>query len=131
MGFLEIQQLLYGLHIMGTAYAEALHAGTVRRDGEIPPRLWSEPIIALHPIKIYLDIGNTVIVQAITNGMEYGKYIKPSASSHMPQSDFAIMCRRGPVSDYRKKITYDFFWDRNDHYFKIRLNQSCEIHPSY
>jgi hypothetical protein len=131
MGFLEIEQLLQGLREMSVAYAEALHAGTVRRDGEIPPRVWSEPIKALHPIKIYNDIGNTVIVQAITNGMEYGKYITPTTSSHMAQGDYCIMSRCGPVADYRKQITYDLFWNRNDHYFKPRLNQFYELLPTY
>lgn len=117
MDFRTIDSLMQGLREMGPAYAEALDSGTVSRDGEIPPRFWSKPIKALHPIKVYKDQGNIVIVQTITNGFEFGKYITPGTSSHVAQGDFYITRTRGPVADYQKRITPDKFWE-SDRLFK-------------
>ena len=94
MGFLEITWLVQDLRVMGSNHAVAMHNGETLRDGEIPSRYWSEPIKALHPIRVYHDVGNTVIVQVITNGMEYGKYIALPTSSSMPHSDFHLMRTR-------------------------------------
>jgi hypothetical protein len=41
-------------------------------------------IKSLHPIKVYEDRGNVVVVQKIDGGVESGKYIVPFVSSHFP-----------------------------------------------
>jgi hypothetical protein len=56
----------------------------------IPPRYWSPPIQALRPVKVYVDVCNLVIVQTVTNGMEYGIYIIPAESSYLPDSEFVF-----------------------------------------
>ena len=71
----------------------------------IPPRYWSDPIKYLRPVYIYRDQGNTVIVQVITNGFEYGLYYCPPHSSHMPSVDFIISERFGAFSEYRKQLS--------------------------
>ncbi|MDB6111632.1 MAG: hypothetical protein JWR69_3382 [Pedosphaera sp.] len=95
--------LLRGVDELYHAIMMATNAIEIRRGSEIPRSYWSPPIKALHPIKVYEDIGNIVIVQKIANGMEYGKYIMPTYSSHWPESDF-ILTSIGVsfVSDYRK-----------------------------
>ena len=87
------------------AIVMATNAVAIRGGSTIPPNYWSAAIIAQHPIKVYEDIGNIVIVQKIAGGMEYGKYIMPPASSHMPPADF-ICTPTGAsfVYDYRKKL---------------------------
>ena len=70
---------------------------------EIPARYWCNPIKALHPIKVYEDVGNIVVVQKIVNGIEYGKYINPPYSSHAPGREF--ICSR---SDTNILIMYDY-----------------------
>ena len=57
---------------------------------EIPPSFWTGPIKALHPIKVYTDVGNTVIVQKMVAGQEFGKYIILPESSHLPQVNFVL-----------------------------------------
>jgi hypothetical protein len=116
-----IGDLMISLTEMQSAYGDALRSGTTRRDGDIPPHFWGKPIRALNPIRIYYDVSNIAIVQGISNGFEYGKYISPSTSSHMPQGDIVLTHTCGPVSDYRKRITPDVFWDQNEHYFKPTL----------
>ncbi len=130
MGFLEIVRLLQGLSVMGSNHAVAMHNGETIRDGEIPSRYWSEPIKALHPIKVYHDVGNTVIVQTITNGFEYGKYITPFTSSYGAQGDFHLTPTHGPVSDYRKQAAPYIFGERNKYYLKPRLHQFYELIPN-
>ena len=38
----------------------------------------------LHPIRVYEDHGNVVVVQGKTGGIEYGKYIVSVLSSYIP-----------------------------------------------
>ena len=74
---------------------------------EIPARYWCNPIKALHPIKVYEDQGNVVVVQKIANGIEYGKYIGSVYSSHHPGPEF-IRSRSDTniltLRDYQKRV---------------------------
>jgi hypothetical protein len=38
----------------------------------------------MRPVSVYSDLGNTVIVQGVSGGMEFGKYVVPLTSSHLP-----------------------------------------------
>ena len=96
--------LMKGFGEMRSSHAMAMHDGAVRRDGEIPPLYWSDSIKSLNPIKVYWDNCNTVIVQKITDGVEYGKYISPPYSSYGAQSEYHLTKKRGPVADYWKRI---------------------------
>jgi len=58
-----------------------------------------------------MDVGNIVVVQGKSGGVEYGKYIVPFVSSHLPfggdlmlePTTFSIEGARGAVVyDYRK-----------------------------
>ena len=86
----------------------ASRTGTTLLDGEFPPQCWTDPIKALHPIKVYSDVGNVVVVQKIVNDIEYGKYIMPPHSSHHPQAEF-ILVRSNTncvfMSDYQKHVS--------------------------
>jgi len=71
-------------------------ADMASKDSHFPPFLDVE---ALHPVKVYYDIGNTVVVQTIINGVEWGKYIVPAYSSHIPfrgEGGFRLM----PATDF-------------------------------
>ena len=95
------ESLHNGVNEMYRSIAFGKVAGT-----EIPPRFWSAPIKAQHPIKVYEDGGNTVIVQKIVGGVEYGKYFMPPESSHVPEADFN--CTRSGASfvyNYRRQLT--------------------------
>lgn len=105
-------ELLDGLDEMWGGYltikVEAMRTGTTFLDGEFPPQCWTDPIKALHPIKVYSDVGNVVVVQKIVNDIEYGKYIMPPHSSHHPQAEF-ILVRSNTncvfMSDYQKHVS--------------------------
>src|ERR1043166_284483 len=49
---------------------------------EVPSSKWSAAIQALKPLKVYVDVGNLVVVQKVANGIESGKYIIEPWSSH-------------------------------------------------
>ena len=72
-------------------------------------------IPTLHPLSVYQDRGNVVVVQTVTYGVESGKYIKPLVSSYDrfgEEGDFILTPATGCPSclsdgawvyDYRKR----------------------------
>jgi len=56
---------------------------------EVPASNWSPSIQALHPIKVYWEGGNLVVVQLLRNGLESGKYVISPLSSTGPMGHFA------------------------------------------
>jgi hypothetical protein len=53
---------------------------------EIPLQYWTEPIKALHPVKVYLHHYNLVVVQKISGEVEEGTCISSPISSYLPMS---------------------------------------------
>ena len=53
---------------------------------EVPSSKWSVAIQALKPLKVYVDVGNLVVVQKVANGIESGKYIIEPWSSRAGHS---------------------------------------------
>ena len=72
------------------AYVKAVDAGEEKSVTEIPPRYWTDPIKTLNPVKVYRHMVNIVVVQKITDGVEYGKYIYVPFSSDRPHSGVGI-----------------------------------------
>ncbi len=62
---------------------------------EVSPSKWSAGIRALKPIKVYVDVTNLIIVQRVADGIESGKYVIPSLSSHGPSGKFIKFTRVG------------------------------------
>ena len=71
----ESEKLLTGVAQMWRSYGTDMDLGKVKRSEEIPMCYWNAPIRDLHPIAVYRDVSNYVIVQKIVGGTEYGKYI--------------------------------------------------------
>jgi hypothetical protein len=46
--------------------------------------LYSDFLKSLHPVRVYSDHINTVVVQRVTDGVESGKYLIPLISSYIP-----------------------------------------------
>ena len=105
--FQAMFDLMDAVQKMHDDYYDAVFSGKTPRSGDIPDRYWSELIKALHPIKVYDDLGNTVVVQKIVNGVEYGKYIGSVLSSHYPGPEF-IRSRSNTnipgMRDYQKRV---------------------------
>lgn len=68
------------------ARIDATRGGTPDPTNEYYPRYWAPGIKALNPIKVYKHRTNVVVVQRITDGVEYGKYIDIPISSYLPMT---------------------------------------------
>lgn len=103
----QCSELWDGVEKMWHAWGIAMDDGTAERNHEIPPAYWTPPVKALHPIRVYVDVSNTVIVQKIVDGVEYGKYIMTPESSHYPSAGFVSgPLQGGVVSDYHRRVYY-------------------------
>jgi hypothetical protein len=57
-------------------------------------------IKSLHPVRVYYDKGNTVVVQRIANGFEHGKYIISFNSSVRPFHGWIGSFRLTPSTEF-------------------------------
>jgi len=68
------------------ARLRAVKGGTPDPTNEIYSTYWAGGIKALNPIKVYTHRVNIVVVQAISDGTEEGKYIVIPISSYLPMT---------------------------------------------
>jgi hypothetical protein len=68
-------------------------------------------IRGLHPIRVYDDHGNTVVVQKMVDGIESGKYIVPLVSSYIPfggEGGFILTPGTGGINPDLEAEVYDY-----------------------
>ena len=77
-----------GLSDLGWAAQQTVmnSSGVPSTETGIAPECWTDPIKALHPIRVYTHRVNVVVVQRVHEGIEEGKYIYISISSYLPRS---------------------------------------------
>src|SRR5215472_8235230 len=81
---------------------------------EVPVSDWTPAIQALHPIKVYREGGNLVVVQRLDDGLESGKYLISPLSSTGPMGRFA---RFTPVvGDGFPPLTKIYDYERGQRY---------------
>ncbi len=74
-------------------------AASDSREPALAPEAWPAAIRALSPASVYTHNMNTVVVQRVVDGVEYGRYITRPESSYQPQSgDDGFTFIFGPIS---------------------------------
>jgi len=81
-------------------------------------------IASLKPVRVYDHRGNLVVVQAITNGVERGRYITSSLSSYRPRDEddgfkfgagTSLTEQKGLAAEYRLGEMYDYTRSQPEH----------------
>ena len=65
----------------------------------------------MHPVRVYDDHGNTVVVQKMVDGIESGKYIVPLVSSWIPfrgEGGFTLVLGTGYINKDLSAVVYEY-----------------------